>query len=424
MKRFRNWAPPGEMREKFTASDYESKRSDGRHESSLAFLMHAIRNIKPKLSFDNVHTYEEFTLWRQAVRDKLRELLKMTGNFDVEFKLLSEEKRDFYRLYKYEFYPEDGLVIPIMVLIPEDVIANNKQVPAVICSPGSGAGLGSLAGEADDCINRYPFRNKQAWWYCKAGMIGVAVENPATAWNSVDGVEYGQVQSKFFQLLPLAGRTYHGFITEQRLMIVEFLKKHPLVDNKKIAVSGLSLGCGGVLYAALMSDDIAAAVYNDFVCSDSQRVLSATETASGPNLAAARLPGALEWFDVQPDLQAALAPLPAIYPEGGPWVGHLEKIVRAYKLAGAEENLEIHYYDKYADPSKRIHDNEDLHKITGLTMLEHLEYANVDALQHSFHPEKDVPFLCRLFYGKDYECSDELKALFEQAVQETSATGK
>lgn len=424
MKKFRNWAPPGVMREKFTATDFESKRPDGRYEATLPFLMHAIRNIKPQLSFDNVHTYEEFTVWRQAVRSKLRELLNMTDKLDVEFKLLSEEKRDSYRLYKYEFYPEEGLVIPIMVLIPEDVIQSRKQVPAVICTPGSGGGLGAVAGEPDDCFCRFPFRNRQAWWYCKAGMIGVAVENPATGLNNIDGVEYGLVQSKFFQLLPLAGRTYHGFITEQRLMIVEFLKKHPLVDNKKIALSGLSLGCGGVLYSAVVSEDIAAVVYNDFVSAYNQRVLATTEIAAGPNRASMQLPGALKWFEIQPDLQAALAPMPAIYSEGGPWVGHLEKITRAYKLAGAEDKLEIHYYDKYADPAARIHDTEDLKKITGLTPQEYLEFANVDPSQHSFHAEKNVPFLCKHLFGKDYVCSDELKELFKQALKEVSATGK
>ena len=421
VKRYRNWAPPGVMRERFTASDFVSPRADGRFESSLGFLMHAIRGIKPKLSFDQVHTREEFYVWRQAVRDKLRELLRMTDRLTVEFKLLQEEKRDGYLLQKYEFYPEEGLAVPILMLIPDSAAASGEPVPAVICNPGSGAGLWSLAGEPDDNFNRYPLRNRQAWWYCKAGMIGVAVENPATAWNSVEGMEYGLAQTKFFQLLPLAGRTYHGFITEQRLMIVEFLKRHPLVDARRIAVSGLSLGCGGVLYTALMSDDVAAAVYNDFVCSGVQRVLSTTEIAGGPNLAGGGLPGALEWFDIQPDLQAALAPLPLILSEGGPWIGHVEKIVRAYELAGARDKLEVHYYDKYADPAGRKHETCDLRKTTGLDPMQYLEIANVDAEQHSFHAEIDVPFLCRHFFGSDYECSGELKRSFEEAIREKSA---
>ena len=149
MKQFRNWAPPGVLREKFTASDFVSRRADGRFESSLGFLMHAIRGIKPKLSFDAVRTRDEFFVWRRAVRDKLRELLKMTDRLTAEFKLLKEEKREGFLLQKYEFYPEDGLAVPILMLIPDAAVASGKPVPAVICNPGSGAGLGALAGEPE-----------------------------------------------------------------------------------------------------------------------------------------------------------------------------------------------------------------------------------------------------------------------------------
>ena len=44
----------------------------------------------------------------------------------------------------------------------------------------SGARLPSLAGKPDCGPNSYPLRNRQAWWYVKAGMIALAVENPAT----------------------------------------------------------------------------------------------------------------------------------------------------------------------------------------------------------------------------------------------------
>ena len=247
-------------------------------------------------------------------------------------------------------------------------------------------------------------------------MIGVAVENPATGVNSGDEVEYGEVQARFFILLTMMGRPYHGFITDQRLMIVEFLKKCPFVDNARIAVSGLSLGCGGVLYSALMSDDVSAAVYNDFVCSLRQRLLSATEVASGPSLPSDWLPGGIEWFDIQPDLMAAVAPKPLLLAEGGPWKGHLEKIVRAYRMAGAEDKLAIRYYRRYQDPASRLHEEESLSEITGLTMEEYLEYANVDAQQHSFHAEVAVPWLMDV-YGMGAP-SDFLKRELEKAVNE------
>ena len=413
---FCNWAPPGVMKEQFTEANYRPSRADGRFERSLGFVMDYLRRMRPKLGFEQVSCAEEFGPWREKVKAKLRELLRMREELVVEFKLLSEEPRDGYNLCRYEFYPEPGLVIPILVLVPDCARQPGAKVPAVICSPGSAAGLNSLAGEPDRCFNRYRKRNKQAWFYAQAGMVGVAIENPATAFNSEPEIEYGQVQTRFFSLLAMTGRNYQGFVTEQRLMVVEFLKRLPFVDAKRIAVSGLSLGCGGVLYAALMSDDIAAAVYNDFVCSALIRTISTTDTATGPTLASARM-ASNEWFDVQPDLMAALAPKPLLLDEGGPWKGHLDKIVQAYGFSGHPENLQITYYPKYADPSSRIHDHEDLREVRGLTPGQYLEYANVDASQHSFHSEVAVPWLMRQFYGHD-DMSPKLRAAIEEAVAE------
>lgn len=417
MPRFANWDLPGVFKDHFDKSNFETPRADGRYDRTLGFIHHYIANIKPKLSFDTVQSPEEYPQWRQKVRAKYRELLDMRNDLDVEFVLLSEEQRDGYRLYKYEFYPEPYLAVPIFVLIPDSVLASKKPAPAVICSPGSGASLYSLAGEPDNYINRYPKRNKQAWFYAQAGMIGVAIENPATACNSEPDVEYGQVQTKYYSLMTLAGRSYHGMCTEQRMMIVEFLKKHPLVDNSKIAVSGLSLGCGGVLPIATVCDDIAAAVYNDFICSHQARVSATTEISSALAPAGGQLYGAMEWFDIQPDLQAALAPMPVLFTEGGPWKGHLEKIVRAYEMAGASDKLTYFYYDKYADPANRKYEDVDLHDMRGLSPLDYLEYSNVDASQHSFHSELAVPWMMDQFFGH-HDMSEKLKAAIAEAKAE------
>ena len=412
-KKFTNWAPPGVMREYFTASDFEPKRPDGRFEETLGFVMAALRDAKPKLGLETVKDAADFPEWRNKVRAKLRELLNLRSDLHVEFKLLSDEPREGYRLQKYEFYPEKYLAVPIYVLIPDEVIEKNLRVPAVICHPGGGGSLSSLAGEPDTYINRFPFRNRQAWWYCKAGMIGIAIENPATGENSGGEVEYGQVWCKVNSLLSRLGRTYVGLVTEQTLMIVDFLKRHANVDNTRIAVSGLSLGCYGVLYPALMSDDIAAAVYNDFVCSGIQRIISTTEIPAGPSLHSSEPPGMLEWFDVQPDLQSALAPLPLLLAEGGPWRGHIEKIVKAYEMSGKPENLSVCYYEKYADPAARVHDHQLMREQRGLKPRDYLEFANVDDSQHSFHPEVDVPWLLEVFGMPPV--GPEMEALFDES---------
>ncbi|OQA87325.1 MAG: Abhydrolase family protein [Lentisphaerae bacterium ADurb.Bin242] len=401
----------------FTAENFKSARPDGRFDRSLGFIYESLRRKEPKLSFDRVSSAAEFPAWRERVREKLRELLRMVPHPQPEFVLLKEEKRDGYRLFHYEFYPEDLLAVPFLMLIPEDVIAGGRKVPAVICNPGSGAGMKSLAGEPDTRPNRYPGRNRQAWWYVKAGFIAVAIENPATAENSEPGIPYGLTQLRFLSLLMKAGRTCQGFITEQRLMVLEFLKKHPLVDPGKLACSGLSLGCGGILYTTVLSDDVRAMIYNDFVCDGDARLFSVTEFPADPVMAAGFIPGASDWFAIQPDLTASIAPRPMLLAEGGAWKGNIEKIVRSYEMLDARENLSLNYYKKYADPASRKYDSVDLRKTTGLTGEDYLDYSYVDVSQHSFHPELAIPWLTKLFFGK--ECGDPaLSAEIEASLSE------
>lgn len=401
----------------FTAENFKSNRPDGRFERSLGFIYEHLRRKEPKLSFDKVTSAEEFPAWRAQVREKLRELLRMIPHPQPEFVLLKEEKRDGYRLFHYEFYPEEFLAVPFLMLVPEDVIVTGRKAPAVICNPGSGSSMEALAGEPDTHPNRYPMRNRQAWWYVKAGMIAIAIENPATADNSEPEIPYGLTQLRFFSLLMRSGRTYQGFITEQRLMVLEFLKKHPLVDSGKLACSGLSLGCGGVLYTMILSDDVKAMIYNDFVCDGDARLFSVTEFPADPVMAVNFIPGASDWFAIQPDLTASVAPRPMLLAEGGAWKGNIEKIVRAYEMLGARENLSLNYYKKYADPASRKYDSADLRKTRGLTGQDYLDYSYVDVSQHSFHPELAIPWLTKLFFGK--ECGDPaLSAEIEASLHE------
>lgn len=385
---------------KFSAENFQSSRADGRFDRSLGFIYDYLRRKEPALSFDKVTSPAEFPAWREKVRAKLRELLRMQTHAQPEFILLKEEKREGYRLLHYEFYPEENLAVPFLMLIPDDVLDGVRKAPAVICNPGSGAGMESLAGEPSMYPNRYPLRNRQAWWYVKAGFISIAIDNPATAGLSEPGIPYGLTQLRFLSLLMRSGRTYQGFITEQRLMLLEFLKNHPLVDGGKLACSGLSLGCGGILYATVLSDEVKAMIYNDFVCDGDARIFSVTELPADPVLAASFIPGASDWFAIQPDLTAAVAPRPVLLAEGGAWKGNIEKIVRAYELLGARKNLSLQYYPKYADPASRRYDTVDLRKTRGLTAMDYLDYSYVDVSQHSFHPELAIPWLTKLFFGK------------------------
>ncbi len=404
------------MRNSFQPEDFETKRTDGRFENHMAFAWDYVRRMVPEYSFNKLKDADELPPWRAKVRAKLGELLMLPEKLPApEFKMLREERRDEYRLYRYEFYPEARLAVPILVLVPERAINDESKVPAVVCLPGSGASLNSLAGEPDEYGNHYPARNRQAWHYAQLGMVSVAIENPATAESGVREVNHFATQAQFARMMTLAGRSNWGFMVEHVLETVDFLRRHPNVDPKRVAISGMSLGCIPALYAAVMSDNIAAVVYNDYVSSWAANALSVTKGLGG-GVDARRPFGFYRWFDDEPDLMAAVAPRPMIFAEGGAWTNCIEKVLRAYRLAGAEKNLHVAYYEKYADPAARKHEGVDLHQAKGLTDNDYLVMSNVDADQHSFHPDINLPWLAKVFFGTS-KLTPRQKTVIEESVK-------
>ena len=126
--------------------DFETVRADGRFESDVAWANDMVMNMKPVYSLDTVTRAEDFPVWRGKVREKLRDLLQVPDPLPkVEFKLLSEDLRNGYRLQRYEFYPEPRLAVRMMMLVPD--AAKARKVPAMVALPGSGASLESLVGE-------------------------------------------------------------------------------------------------------------------------------------------------------------------------------------------------------------------------------------------------------------------------------------
>ena len=153
-----------------------------------------------------------------------------------------------------------------------------------------------------------------------------------------------------------SGRHYIALSVFQKRQILEWLRGQPFVDTDRIALSGHSLGTEPLLVMAVLDPHIQAMVWSDFLCPNIERAKVSTK----PNKRGVRppanwlghcLPGLWEWFDY-PDLVAAFAPRPLILMEGGP-THSLNLVRRAYEIAGAPQNVSIHYYPKYSDPADR-----------------------------------------------------------------------
>ena len=401
-------APLAEGKRTMCAKDYEPERADGRTSRTMTWAMLKLRQANPPRENPVLADSETFLAWR---KDDLAGRTKALAGVsaDPDFKLLKEERRTGYALRTYEFYPEDGLAVRTLVLVPDS--ARPGKTPMVVCLPGTAGSLESLAGEPDPYLGEwpvFPLRNRQAWWYCQCGMIGVALENAANANNAAPDLRYWKSQLRCRELFREIGVSEATLSVRTIATCVNFLKKDPLVDRTRIAVSGMSLGAM-VLYSALANPNVAACVYNDFRCSGLQRRMATTNLPSGTTHG-----GSGMGEDI-----LALAPKPLLLNEGGAWMGVIRDIVRAYELSGHPENLSVHYYDKYADPKDRLHEDVDLRAVTGLDGLGYFEYNNCDHTEHSFHAESALPWLSKLFFGR-WEPSAELQAEIDRAHAQKS----
>lgn len=239
-----------------------------------------------------------------------------------------------------------------------------------------------------------------AQYMAQNGMIAFTFDNPETAECAIDierEGDYGNcTRTRLCFGYIQSGMCYAGISVFQKLCLLRHMKTLPFVDQNRIAVSSHSLGSLPSLFLGLLSDDVKAVIFSDFVCDPIERYVSITEepedrmTQNTGNWH--KIPGLWKYFSHQ-NLLAALAPKFLACSEGGAET-YLDTIRRGYKAAGVPERLQISYYPKYADPEFRKHGALPLY---GLRKEAYFEHCSVDAPDHSFRKEPSIRFLKKCF---------------------------
>ncbi len=374
------------------AKTFTSGRDDGRFVETAGFLHKYVQELKPKLAFRPDLSLPQFPAWREAVREKLLEMMRFPEvPPQPEPQRVDVQARDGYRLERWEAYPEPYSVVPYCVLIP-DGASQQSPLPAVICFPGSTKSKESLAGEPELGQQAPPddpkwSDNRMAYHYVRCGMVAVAMDNPAT--NELDSPL--RPRGSLSVCAIWTGRCYEAISVFQKACVLRWLARQDYVDPKRIATSGHSLGAKPAdILAVLYPDVVHAVVHNDFVCNWLERAVAQNLDVPGAHQI---VPGLFEWFDYT-DLEASLAPRPLLFTEGGR-ANQIAKIRRAYALHGAAEAMQVYHYEKYRDPESRPLDGVEMP--IGITMEQYFAYANVDAAQHRFRPKRAVPWLAKVF---------------------------
>ncbi len=375
-------------------SPLKSNREDGRSIDGPGFIQAYMKANPPKLAFDPTMDAADFPAWQASIRSKMTELLALPEVGETPApKHIWTEAREGYSLQRWEAYPEPYCVVPFLLLVPEGVSAQSPA-PTVMCFPGSGHSKEALAGEPE-LDGKKPKKgtewkwrdNRQALYFVQQGYVACAVDNPSRCETASPFRSF----IEFSNCAISCGRNYLGISVSQKAHILEWLTEQPYVDTKRFAVCGHSLGSDppdalGMLYP----DRVHAVIHNDFCCNWRERSIALGAYADGLHHV---VPGMFAWYDA-PDLQAALAPCPLLFTEGGR-TPHLNRIRAAYALADAPDNVEIHYYKKYLTPELRPRENDPIPE--GVTMGEYFTYANVDAPNHRFRPDRALPWLKGVF---------------------------
>ncbi|MDP6117983.1 MAG: alpha/beta hydrolase family protein [Planctomycetota bacterium] len=368
--------------------------NDGRYLSTAGLAQELLRKAPLKLAYDSTMSREDFSKWRRRTRRKLCELLQFpdpTGQ--PEPRCISVDERDGYTLEKWHVYPEPGAVVPLLLLKP-DGVSERRPAAAVMVIPGSSGSKELMAAEPEPdgkpTTNRWPERNKMAWYCAKQGLVAVAVDNP-TGGELHD--ELCPDRAEISRHLAWLGRSYEGLSVFHKWVVLQWMKTLDYVNPRRIVACGLSLGAKPALLLGVLDRQVKGVVWNDFV-SDWRVRQVVTNLGRIPGWQI--IPGLWQWFDYV-DLLASLAPRPLLITEGG-YTPDIDRIRHAYHSLDADDKCQVHYYDRYADQAAREFDREEIP--TGISDEDYLLYANVDVPQHSFKPDKIRPWLQQLVGGQ------------------------
>lgn len=378
-------------------------RPDGRYLSSRGVTHAILKNLKPKYAFNPAFTKTEFEQWKTGFRQAMKDVMCHPEIVDLPApKLIDTRKRDGYRVEKWEIYPLPECVSTFLVLIPDQVTAEHPA-PGVICIPGTGGSKESLAAEPElepSYASSRPFdKRTMALHYVKAGLIAVSVDNPGVGetsdlekYTTAPEYNYDAISRELLEI----GWSYLGYNSYVDMQILKWMKQCELIDNRRIILSGHSLGTEAMMVMGVLDTSVYAIVYSDFLCRTLERMIVLTEPdAAGrrpyPNSIRHLIPGFLCNFDF-PDIVSYFAPTPIIFTEGG-LERDFDMVKKAYEIAGHPENLKIYYYPKFADPASRGKFRE---LPEGINYETYFSMTNVDPPMHYFKYQLVIPWIKEL----------------------------
>ncbi|OQB75182.1 MAG: Abhydrolase family protein [candidate division TA06 bacterium ADurb.Bin131] len=318
------------------------------------FIYKLYKRTKPSMAIDRVNPVngQSFEKWRDTLKSKVKELL---GNFPepapLNPQLCSVEDFPDFTREKYLIQTEEDCWMPLYLLTPK---TSEKKLPAILCCHGHGPyGKDPVAGvhfNQPERINGIKSANyNYGEIMAKRGYITIVPDwrgfGERCGYDSNIFPGRDKCNIYFIQHL-LLGRTLLGANIFDGMRAIDFLLTKKNVNPEKIGCMGLSQGGTMTTYITLLDDRIKAA---DIIC---YATTVAHYAINRPNFCGSQLvPGLYQYADVG-DVIGAIAPRPLLVESGANdtcfWLHSAleahEKIKKAYKASGKDENLWIEIF--------------------------------------------------------------------------------
>ncbi len=326
--------------------------------SAEAALRQRYQAVGRRLRFQ-AEAHDEWQLWRQTLRDRIRELQGVDRLVPTapNPRITETIACDGYRRERVEIDTEPGVTMPFYVLIPDKL---NGTAPGVLAPHGhaSGgkyavAGIRGLDPALDQTIEQHNYD-----YGVQAVRRGYVVFCP-------DARGFGERQESFSQgagqilnsschqlahmALPL-GLTVAGMWTWDLVRLLDYMQTRPEVQGRKLGAIGLSGGGLQILWLAALDERIACAVISGYYYGVADSLLHLSN-----NCDCNYIPHMWEEADIG-DVGALIAPCPLLIEaarqdglNGPRGIVNVEEQVaitqRAYDLLGVPERLATDYFD-------------------------------------------------------------------------------
>jgi dienelactone hydrolase len=282
--------------------------------------------------------------WLDTDRPRTRAtLLKLLGEMPTrpdpaKVKILSKEDQGDYVLERFEFHNGVDMVVPGLLLIPKN---SKGPAPAVVALHGHGSSKESVCTDAKNSQLVGPLLAKKG--YVVAAIDGYFATSRVGKGPGGAGEKAAAQEDSLFKLYLWQGRTLWGMMLRDEQCLLDYLETRPEVDKKRIAATGMSMGCTCSWWLAAIDDRVQAVV--GVAC-----FTRYTELLAHGNLRMHGIyyfvPGVLTRFDTEA-IYSLVAPRPMLMlsgeQDGGAPADGVEtlekKLAAVYRLHGKEDHF-------------------------------------------------------------------------------------